>query len=679
MKNKIFIPVMLFLSGIVILLITSYPSIGWWDSGLYAVHSRTLGVPNPGGSILFILLGRIFSYLFFFLSTIKRIALVSICATSAASVFFYFTMLEIINTFQTQKNRTVITLSSFFTALSLPFLHSIWSESHISRVYSLGLLLAAVLSFISVKIWLADNNNYRMRLIFLLVFILTLDFSAHRLNSPFLPFLFLLIIYSLRTTFLNYKFWLAAIVFCLTAISIHFFLFIRSGMNTPLTMENTQNFKNLLSWINMKRVSSESNVLNLFNRRASLWDYQIKFMYLRYFCWNFFGKGNPGSLISFTFPFATPFILGCTGFIYSFIKNRKIWFFILFLFILYSIGLIVYSNVNDGFHNIREIDRLFLPSFLIFLFWTGTGLYFILSYAIRYFKGKALTILILFIGFMILPVNVILSNWKNCDRSGYYFPEDFAYNLLSSCEENGVLFTNGDNDTFPLWYLQQIEHIRTDVLVINLPLLNTGFYLRQVLRELPVEPSMNLDSLTHSQWDTTQTISLAPPDSIMSEKDSIIFKLTPYFFGNKPVIMKNQKTVISFLYENKWKRPVYFASTVSPKNLLGLQDYLSMTGIVFFLTPIKNAPVDAEKLEKNLLMVYKYRNINNPSVPIEKPFLRIFNNYRNGFIRLIRHYIDHGDKNRAQDVLSFMEKHIPSWRYSEEENRFIKDIQNVLY
>ena len=190
---------------------------------------------------------------------------------------------------------------------------------------------------------------------------------------------------------------------------------------------------------------------------------------------------------------------------------------------------------------------------------------------------------------------------------------------------------------------------------------------------------MNLDSLTHSQWDTTQTISLAPPDSIMSEKDSIIFKLTPYFFGNKPVIMKNQKTVISFLYENKWKRPVYFASTVSPKNLLGLQDYLSMTGIVFFLTPIKNAPVDAEKLEKNLLMVYKYRNINNPGVPIEKPFLRIFNNYRNGFIRLIRHYIDHGDKNRAKDVLSFMEKHIPSWRYSEEENRFIKDIQNVLY
>jgi len=690
MSYKKYLPVLLFVINVIILLITSYPSIGWWDSGAYATHARNLSQPGPGGSILFVIIARILTLIFFFLPTIKSVTLLSILSTAGTSVFFYFTLLTLFNNHETEKNTSLFTAISFLSALCLPFLYSIWLESHVSRVYTLGLLLTGIIIFITAKIWSSEDDIHKLRLFILLVFILGIDFSAHRLNSPFFPVLILLLIFVFRKHVLNYRFWLAAGIIGIVSFSIHLYILLRAQFNPPLEMADAQSFDGLLSWITMRRVSNESNFLNIFNRRAPLWNYQIKFMYLRYFGWNFIGKGIPGAIFTFTPPFGIPLILGFAGFVYSSFKHFKSWILIFCLFLLYSIGLIIYSNVSDGFHTIREIDRLFLPSFFIFLLWIGFGLYWLSKIVVMLFTKrlqiKTARISVIFICLIILPFTIFVSNWQRCDHSGFYFPEDFAYNLLSSCEKNAVLFTNGDNDTFPLWYLQSVKEYRKDITVINLSLLNTGFYIKQITQEpysLPVATGIkDADHIGPSPWDTARTITIPPPQTYQLEQrravDSIKFKITPYSNAGNVFILASQKVFLSFLRENNWKRPVYFSKTVSTRNLMGLQDYLQSTGIVLKLQPVKNTFLAPGELEKNLLTNYRFRNFNNPAVLIDRTSLSLFNNFRYDFAALINYYLAEEKMDKAKDLLDVLKKRLPEWRYAGSENDFINEIEKKL-
>ena len=152
------LPWFIFILSLIVLYLSSYPAIGWWDSSINAANAYDLSIPDPGGSILYVILGRLFTILFFFLPAIKAITLVSIVSTSAASVFFYYCMIEVLNNFNKSSESSKI-IASFFTALSLPLLFSIWSESNVSRVYSLGLLLASIILLCALKIWLTGGYN----------------------------------------------------------------------------------------------------------------------------------------------------------------------------------------------------------------------------------------------------------------------------------------------------------------------------------------------------------------------------------------------------------------------------------------------------------------------------------------------------------------------------------------
>ncbi|UCE07451.1 MAG: DUF2723 domain-containing protein, partial [bacterium] len=147
MSFKKIIPGLLFLISFIMLLYTSYPSIGWWDSGFYAAASKDLGIPVPGGSILFILLGKIFSLLFFFIPTAKAVTLVNIISTSIAAVFLYYALLILFRNLSIQTDDRVKVSAAFLTALSLPFMYSVWIQSNVTRVYILGLLFTGIIIF----------------------------------------------------------------------------------------------------------------------------------------------------------------------------------------------------------------------------------------------------------------------------------------------------------------------------------------------------------------------------------------------------------------------------------------------------------------------------------------------------------------------------------------------------
>ena len=676
---KKYLPWFLFFFSLIVLYFSSYPAIGWWDSGIYAANANNLSIPDPGGSILYVILGRLFTFFFFFLPKIKAITLVSIVSTSAAAVFFYYSMIEVLNNFKRLSESSKI-IASFCTALALPFLFSIWSESNVPRVYSLGLLLTGIILLCTLKIWFTEDEKEKAKLFLLIIFLLSIDYAAHRLNMPFIPVILLLLAFPLRKHLFDIKFWLPIILVAAAGLSINIFILIRSIQTPPFHMDDIRSFRDLIFWINMKRYG-QSNLSMIFHRQAPFWDYQIKFMYLRYFGWNFLGKNGEGFLRYFSF---FPLILGLAGFVYSFIKKIKVWVLILIIFLLFSFGLIVYANIRNGFDQTREIDRLFIPSFMIFLIWVGIGLSILsegLSKILVKIKHNTSVIIVSVICFLVLPFNLFLVNRKDCNKSKYYFPEDFAYNILSSCEKNAVLFTNGDNDTFPLWYMQSVEGYRTDVTVANTNLLNTDFFVNELKHD---NNSFIIDSSYPNSKDFDRSLLKKPVEIVLPyscslpggkiEKDTLHAVYSGRDLGDKKFWLSQDKVILSFLKNNKWKRPVYFCSTVDPDNLLGLNDYLSYEGIVSKLVPVKGDSISPSVLENNLMHKYKYRNFNDSAVPIDNITKDIFMTFRVEFYKLILFYKHNGNKTKAKEVFDFMQEKLPEWRFTEKENKFLNDL-----
>lgn len=580
-------------------------------------------------------------------------------------------------------------------------MYSIWIQSNVTRVYILGLLFTGIIIFCTVKIWFSDDDSQKARLFLLIVFLIGLDYTAHRLNSPFLPMILILLIFPLRKHLLSLKFWIAIILLYLVAQSLHLYLLFRSQLHSPLDVGFTNTLGKLIPWITMKQYGKESNFLLLLNRRAPLWDYQIKHMYLRYFGWNFLGKEGLTNFFHQSYLTVVPLILALIGFIYCLLKRARLWLLIFILFLFYSIILILYLNVEPGFHNIREIDRLFIPSYFIFLMWVGIGLYFLHSTVFKLFKTDNLTkkialVSLIVIGFVVLPLNQIVSNWNECNKNKFYFPGDFAYNLLESCEKDAILFTNGDNDTYPLWYLQYAEGIRKDVRVVNLSLLNVHDYIRSLRDQAPKIPMSLSDEaiseLRFQTWQEKQTTTIPIPKE---KYDQYISKLTAIdstlikpenpelSFDVAPTVQSmgirvQDLMLLEILKANQFERPIYFSATVTPMNLIGLDKYLSTVGIVRKLLPAKNIKILPEETEYLLTQVYKYRSFNDPDVNVDNSTANLYLNFRNISLMLTYHYLRMGNKEKAREIYDFIQEKLPKWRFSEEQNGFLINVERSL-
>jgi len=258
--------------------------------------------------------------------------------------------------------------------------------------------------------------------------------------------------------------------------------------------------------------------------------YQLGHMYFRYFMWNFAGKQNnlqsyggitKGNWIS-GIPFLDsamignqknlpdkikneksrnvyyllPFILGIIGLIFSFSKDKKNASVIALLFFFTGIAVVIYLNQTP--YQPRERDYAYAGSFYAFAIWIGLGAAALWSYLSEKTKPKLALIIV---GFLTLPVPIIMAseNWDDHDRSDRYTARDFAEDYLNSCEKNAILFTYGDNDTFPLWYLQEVEGVRTDVKVVNLSLLGTDWYIDQI-RKQTYDASAVPFKMTHEKY-----------------------------------------------------------------------------------------------------------------------------------------------------------------------------------
>lgn len=388
------------------------------------------------------------------------------------------------------------------------------------------------------------------------------------------------------------------------------------------------------------------------------WNYQIKKMYIRYFNWQFIGRDGAGvNPFQFLLPF--PFLVGLYGLLIHFNKDKQKALSVLALFLFTGLMIVLYLNQDDP--QPRERDYSYVGSFFAFAIWIGIGATALISHLTELKPAKlrkplvyAVTVLLL----IALPVNVLVANYHEHSRKGNYVAWDYSWNLLQSCEPNGIIFTNGDNDTFPVWYMQEVEGVRKDVRVVNLSLLNTPWYIKQLKNNEPkVKIGLSdetIDNLGVMPF-KKQKIKISPPPG--SNLEPMEWEMKPTIMGQG--IRVQDIMILQILEANRWEKPIYFATTVSPSNRLGMDKYLQMQGLVFQVYPEEVKRTDPDKIEQNLLNLYRYRNLNNPKVHFNETITKLIGNYRAAFFQLAidRYYA--GDKEKMVALLDSMEARMP--------------------
>ena len=496
------------------------------------------------------------------------------------------------------------------------------------------------------------------------------------------------------------------------------------------------------------------DVIGFKDNVAYFFKYQVGYMYFRYFMWNFSGKqddiqgtyaNDNGRWISgipfidnshkFFTPdwpqenlsqtmlhnkarnkfYMIPFIIGLVGLIFTFFKDEKTFWIILVLFGTTGILQIIYQNEPPI--EPRDRDYATACSFLVYTIWIGFGVIGIIDTLIKRFKfpeiPTALGVIILCAS---APFLMGSQGWDDHTRHERYASRDFAIDYLQSCAPNAVLFTQGDNDTYPLWYAQEVEGVRQDIRIINLSLLGVDWYIDQLNYKINDAAPLKL-SFTPDQYegdkrnylryrqnpsipegravDLKRVMKFMASDNdndkvILQNGEKENYLPTRNFYIdvdtnkvkalnmvsaddmgqviprmewtlNSGAVQKNDLMTLDIVANNVMDRPIYFAVSVAPEAYVGLEKFFQLEGLTYRVVPKLNttgspynAPVRLDQMSDNMMHKFKFAGIkDNPNIYLDENILRMTVNIRGNFGRLAEAYLAKGDKAKAAEVIDY--------------------------
>ncbi len=489
-------------------LYTIAPTVSLWDCGEFIACSHILGIPHPPGTPFYVLLGRIFDILFPFKEVAKRVNFLSVISTALAGGFLYLIMLKIFSRFEENRGKELpvaVNLLAVFSAIGAGFCFSIWDSAVEAEVYATSLLILLLGLWIILK-W--DDNRGKLgnnNLLLLLVYLLALSVGIHLLPLLLLPGTLVFILLVHWKVFKNPKLITVALLLVVIGFSTYLYLIIRAHANPGVNEVNPTTWAKLLEVIRRKQYGSEG-ILALFNRHTS-WETNYGFIrafmeqlkvFFKYFSWQFFPypRANTTVLLRYVSLIGTSIyvLIGLWGIWVHFKKDKESFWLIFILFALLSVGLVFYlnhefspSDPNPAHQprEPRERDYFWGSSFFLFMFYVSVGLYWIWSW-IKKVNARYSWGLIGFFG-LIAVVPFISNINSHANRRGNWIAHDYAHNLLIGPEEYSIIFTYGDNDTFPVWFLQEVKNFRKfdpenkrGVRLGNFSLMNTNWYIREL-------------------------------------------------------------------------------------------------------------------------------------------------------------------------------------------------------
>lgn len=529
---------------------------------------------------------------------------------------------------------------------------------------------------------------------------------------------------------------------------------------------HTRNYEKIVGLKNKKKRPTFGQNIKFF------FDYQIGHMYWRYFMWNFAGRQNDdqhryeltkGNWLTGIGPldatrlgpqtnlpfhaknsparneyYLLPFILGLIGLYFHIKKSGKDAWALTLFFLATGIGVLIYTNVRP--FEPRERDYSFVGSFYVYAIWIGLGVHAIFELLKDRMKNKNTAIALGALCLLLVPGIMAKENWDDHDRSNRYVARDIARAYLDSCEPNAILFTNGDNDTFPLWYVQEIEGYRTDVRIINLSLLNTDWYIDQAKRAAYDAKAVPF-SFTHEQyrqgtrdvvyyqdqgvkgrWRVEDLIKWIKSDDpktklrasagkqvdiyptkkvrVTIDKAQVLAnnvvaiedtgKIVDYIDWNLNgnLLSKRDLMVVDLIANNDWTRPIYFSITVgnSSKSYFWLDQYFELEGLAYRFVPIKYpkkkggvdfGKVNTDKMYTNMMEKFAFGNMELPDVYLDETNRRVSYNLRNCFGRLAEQLIKEGKNEQAIKALDLCQEKMPETKF--EYNYFAFGVMEGYY
>lgn len=476
-----------------------------------------------------------------------------------------------------------------------------------------------------------------------------------------------------------------------------------------------------------------------------LFKYQMGHMYFRYFGWNFIGRASDYQDSGVLTPFqsdkglpesitknkarnryyALPLMLGIAGLVFQVTRKGKNAFIVGLLFFFTGLAIVIYLNQPPV--EPRERDYTFAGSYYAFCIWIGLGVLFIIDFISKVIKNQALAGAVATLVCLIVPTIMAKAAWDDHDRSERYHSVDSAKNLLNSCAPNAILFTGGDNDTFPLWYVQEVEGFRTDVRVCNLSLLGTDWYITQMKQKAyestPLPVSVELKDYIQGKNDyipfyenkNVQNVALKQLIELIKEQHPQIMvptqggkQIATYptknFYINldsakvanlswipanekarvskrmswtigKNALYKNDFIVLDILANMDWTRPIYFSTTLSSASYLNLKPWMQLEGLAYRLTPIYNpgasdGVVATPVMYQNMMKKMFWRNLDKP-IYYDENYKRFPLNARKSFYMLAGQLINEakaeGDTAR------------PSWGGGKSKKELAKEVLDYCF
>lgn len=471
---------------------------------------------------------------------------------------------------------------------------------------------------------------------------------------------------------------------------------------------------------------------------AFFFSYQFNWMYWRYFMWNFAGKqndiqgidmgnvrdGNWKTGISFydnmrlgdqsKMPdslkndkannklYMLPFILGIIGLVYQWKKDRQDTIAVFLLFFFTGIAIVLY--LNQAGNQPRERDYAFVGSFYAFAIWIGLGVMMVKEWLEKKLSPKLAAYTSAIVCLLAVPVIMGFQEWDDHDRSKKTLAPDVAINYLESCAPNAILITFGDNDTYPLWFAQEVLGVRKDIRVINSSLMGTDWYINQmryaVNNSAPISQVWTPQQIIGSKRDAVYYIPTLPGFANVADKPMDLLTMMKDYAGSddparvylngedvinafptrtvtvpvdtslvrqngtinaddhaldtisftlpKTALVKNETAILNIIAANGWKRPIYFTSYYRD---LGFQDYLRMDGLTYRLVPVSNSPVNTAWSFDVMMKKFKFGGADKPGVYFDEVNRRHLNSIRLAYAQVAITLADAGKKEEARQLL----------------------------
>jgi hypothetical protein len=605
-----------------------------------------------------VLVARVFTLLPLpFLSIAERVNLLSAFCGAVGVLFVYLLVVRFLDVLMGKTQGAVDAVvkvgGGLVGALFIAFSDTYWINAVEAEVYAMSTALMGFMTWLGLR-WGDDPKSGRSTyLVYLLIYLLALSVGFHLGTILAFSGIFFFILMTREKGFTDAEFLVACAgvaIFVADAtiyrngkltlfflacygvtlvwmwarrrqfpvvstglfvlgLSVHLYLMIRSGHNPSIDEGDPETWRNLY-WVLRREQYPPMNVLQ---RKAAMLfqfthfnayfqsQFQLASMYV--------AKLNVGSVI--------PIALGIWGMVDQYTKDRKTWVMLFVTTMVVSVGLIVFLNFSDS--EVRERDYFYSPAFYYFAVYIGIGAASLMNelrgMLVRRRSRPAPALYGFAAVLLALPFFTLNTHYFTHDRSNNYSCPAYARNMLIGLEQDAILFTFGDNDTFPLWYIQEVEKYRTDVKVVNLSLLNTTWYIKQCRDSEPNAP--------------------------ITWTDEHIKRLQPGFTEDGTMIGVAAMAMDHILRANTWERPIYFAITIKREVYEPYLDILEYEGLAYRLVRRQGKNmVNKEKLIENVTQNFDYASVldedwkRDESVYLPSHTENLIINYANAFIQL---------------------------------------------